>query len=288
MYSNSDVVVIVLDYNRPDLTNRCLESIWRYNRINIVVVNSGSIDYHEYSKTVPFSYVVNTRGRSFSIGMNIGLKFSSIYNPKYIIFMNNDAAVTEAGIQLLVAALESNPKLGMVSSGYKYSLGYLSRERKISVKGKSVSEPNIRIRKKLTGFCLCAKFEVISKIGGYDENFIFTKEDDDLSFRVIKSGYMLAEVKNSVVIHTISSSTHLSKDSDISFLSTSFGFGCGLLVKKKERNVLSMLTHIFIQNTLLLVKILIITHRIKIYIYRWSLHGFKKGFSKKMLSTDLI
>lgn len=282
MYSNHEVVVIVLDYNRPDLTNRCLESIWRYNRVNIVLVNSGSGDYSEYDKNVPFEYIVNRKGRSFSVGMNTGIKAASAFNPKYIIFMNNDAIITEGALRLLVVTLESNPKIGMVSSGYKYSLGYLSKEKRVSQKSDGNAQPVLRIRKRLTGFCLCAKFEIISKIGGYDENFIFTKEDDDLSYRIVKSGFILAEVENSVVMHKISSSIRLSEDRDISFLSLSFGFGCGLLVNKKERNVLAMLIHLFIQNIFLFVKTIVLTRQFKVEIFKWSLQGFKNGFSKRL------
>lgn len=283
MYFNEEVVVIVLDYNKPELTNRCLESIWRYNRVNIVLVNNGLVEYTEYDNNVPFLYVVNRRGRSFSIGMNTGFRAASVFNPKYIIFMNNDAIVTDGSLRLLVLALESNLEIGMVSSGYKYSLGYLNKERRIDQKGHGDIQPELRIRKNLTGFCLCARFELISKIGGYDENFIFTKEDDDLSFRIAKSGFVLAEVKNSVVIHKISSSTRLSEDSEISFMSTSFGFGCGLLVNKKERNVIAILVHLFIMNISLFVKIIVLTHRIKIDIFKWSFQGFKDGLSKQML-----
>ena len=128
MYFNKEVVVIVLDYNRPDLTNKCLESIWMYNRVNIVLVNNGLANHQEYDKNIPYLYIVNSRGRSFSIGMNTGMKAASAFNPKYIIFLNNDSILTEGSLRLLVVALESNPKLGMVSSGYKYSFGYLNKE----------------------------------------------------------------------------------------------------------------------------------------------------------------
>lgn len=280
MYSNHEVVVIVLDYNKPDLTNRCLQSIWKYNRVNIVLVNSGSADYSEYDKNVPFQYIINNRGRSFSIGMNTGFEAASMFNPKYIIFMNNDALMTEGALRLLVIALESNPKIGMVSSGYKYSLGYLNKEKREVLNSQCDAQPELRIRKKLTGFCLCARFEIILNIGGYDENFIFTKEDDDLSFRIIEYGFILAEVKNSVVLHKISSSIRISEDGDIFFLSLSLGFGCGLLVNKKERNILAMLIHLFIQNIFIFLKIIVVTQQFKLDIFKWSLQGFKNGLSR--------
>lgn len=282
MYSNDEVTVIVLDYNKPDLTNRCLESIWRYNRVKIILVNSGSASYAEYDKKIPFLYVVNRRGRSFSIGMNTGLKAASSLNPKYIIFMNNDAIVTDGALRLLVGALQSNPKIGMVSSGYRYSLGLLNKEKQVDLKLQDDDQPKIKIRKRLTGFCLCVKFETIFKICGYDENFIFTKEDDDLSFRIVKRGFFLAEVENSIVIHKISSSTRLSEDHDISFLSTSFGFGCGLLINKKERNLLVMMMHLFVNDIFLFTKILILVHKFKVDIFKWSLKGFKDGLSKRL------
>lgn len=285
MYSNDDLAIIILDYNKPDLTNRCLESIWRYNRVKIVLVNSGSTEYEEYDRSIPFLYVINHRGRSFSIGMNTGFKAASSLNSKYVIFMNNDAILTGEAVRLLVNALQSNSKLGMVSSGYRYSLGFLNKERSLDLTLHDTDQPKIRLRKMLTGFCLCARFEAISAIGGYDENFLFTKEDDDLSIRLIKKGYILGEVENSVVIHKISSSTNFSEEHEIHFLSTSFGIGCGLLVNKKERYLISMLTHLVINDVFLFIKIIILTQKFKFDIFKWSLNGFKNGISKNLDSS---
>ena len=282
MYNNPDIVVIVLDYNRPDLTNRCLESIWKYNRVNIILVNSGLSDFLEYDNKVPFKYIVNRRGRSFSIGMNTGIKAASSLEPKYIILLNNDAVVTEGAFRLLVTTLNSYPKIAMVSSGYRYSGGYLNKGRQFNVKYGPDEKPRVRIRKRLTGFCLCARYEIISDMGGYDENFIFTMEDDDLSLRIVEKGFILAEVENSVVIHEVSTSIRFSDDRDIFFLAKSFGLGCGLLINKKERNSLIMLAHLFVQTILFFVKTIVIGHRIKIGIIKFSLLGFKDGLSKQL------
>ena len=282
MFNSNSVVAIILDYNKPELTNACLESIWRYNRIEIVLVNSGSADYSEYNADIPFYYVTNKKNRSFSTGMNVGLEYASELNPKYVIFLNNDAIVTEKAIQLLVAALDLYPELAMVSSAYGYSLGYLTKERPLHLYDIDYNEPKIRKRKKLTGFCLCVRFETISKIGGYDENFIFTKEDDDLSYRILREGYALAEVENSVVIHRISSSSNLYNTLDVQFLVTSLGFGMGLLVKKKEQNIVIMFFDLLIQDIRLFIKIVVVTHRINFNIFKWSLYGYINGYRKTL------
>lgn len=285
MFNNNNVVVIILDYNRPKLTNTCLETIWKYNRIEIVLVNSGSTNYSEYNAEIPFHYVTNTKNRSFSTGMNVGLKYASKLKPKYVIFLNNDAIVTEKAIQLLVTALDLHPEIGMVSSGYAYSLGYLTKRKPLDLNDIDYREPIIKKRKKLTGFCLCVRFEVISTIGGYDENFIFTKEDDDLSYRIVGEGYTLAEVENSVVIHKITSSLNLSSTLDVKFLITSLGFGMGLLVRKNEGNIVAMFFDLLIQDMKLFIKIVVVAHRINFNIFKWSLSGYINGHRRTNSET---
>ena len=273
MYTNKRVSVIVLDYNRPDLTNFCLESVWKFNRVNIILVNSGSATRDRYTLNVPFEYVENRKGRSFSIGMNTGLGASRKFDPEYIIFMNNDASVTYRAIELLVKALENNEYIGMVSSGYQYSLGYLNREKKFREYVDN-DKPKLRFRKKLTGFCLCCRYDLLVRLGGYDEDFIFTKEDDDLSFRIRNVGYRLAEVLNSKILHTISSSTDMSNREHIEFISYSVGFGYGLLVAKRQQN--RIVTYIFLifNDIQLFTKTLSVAHAFNFLIFSSSLKGF--------------
>jgi GT2 family glycosyltransferase len=276
MYINRRVAIIVLDYNRPDLTNSCLESIWAFNRLNVILVNSGSATRESYTPDVPFEYVENRKGRSFSTGMNTGLEVSSKFEPEFIIFMNNDAKVTDKAIEMLVRALEINSGLGMVSSGYQYSLGYMNREKKF--REYLSDEPILRFRKKLTGFCLCSRYDLLNMIGGYDENFIFTKEDDDISYRIRKEGYKLAEVLNSKVFHKISSSTDMRNKDHIDFISYSVGWGYGLLVAKRQKNLIPTFFHLTFDNLRLFVKAFIISHSFNVIIFRISLQGFLSAF----------
>ena len=288
MYTNNRVSVIVLDYNRPDLTNFCLESIWKYNRVNLILVNSGSATRDRYTINVPFEYVENRKGRSFSIGMNTGLGVSRKFDPKYIIFMNNDASVTYRAIELLVEALENNEYIGMVSSGYQYSLGYLNRERKFREYVDN-DKPKLRFRKKLTGFCLCSRYDLLVRLGGYDEDFIFTKEDDDLSYRIRNVGYRLAEVLNSKVLHTISSSTDMRNREHIKFISYSVGFGYGLLVAKRQQSLIVTYIFLIFNDIQLFTKTLILAHASNFMIFSSSLKGFISALKmhRKKIKTEL-
>ncbi len=175
MFFSTRTSVVVLDYNRPDLTNRCLESLWRYNRLNIILVNSGSTDRRSYTGNVPFHYVKNNRGRSFSIGMNDGIKYASHLKSEYVVLLNNDAIVEDKSIELLERSLDLNDKLGMVASNRMFSQGMFIEKPSKKADGEfnNYELPIIKVSNNLTGFCLCSRVNLLKDIGGYDEKFIF-------------------------------------------------------------------------------------------------------------------
>ncbi|MEM0136611.1 MAG: glycosyltransferase, partial [Thermoplasmatales archaeon] len=239
MFHSNRISVIVLDYNKPEITNICLESIWKYNRVNIILVNSGKADIGNYTKDVPFHYIKNERGRRFSIGMNMGIAKACSGNSEFIVLLNNDAVVDEGSLELLEKALVLNENLGMVSSNRSLSTGTIIRGRKHfqnDAKQERVL-PEIKITENLTGFCLCARTNALKNVNGYDEQFIFGKEDDDLCIRIKRLGFSLAEVVNSSVHHSPSGSTDFHNPLSVGFLIIGSAAGNSLLFRKREISI---------------------------------------------------
>ena len=275
MYKNEKVAIIVLDYNKPQMTNKCINSIYSYNRVNIILVNNGSANYNDYDAKIPFYYVKNNTGRAFSKGMNKGLDLALTLNPDYIIFLNNDAIVTKHAIKLLIDSINYNYDIGMVSSNSEYSIGYLNKNKEIKIF--EYTKPIIEYKKKLTGFCLCVRKTLINELNGYDEDYIFCKEDDDLSLRIIKKGYKLAEIKNSIVYHNTSSSTNFKNRNDLDFLAYGVGLGYALLSRKHNKNILVQFFLTLRDSLVLFIKTFITSKDINFSIFKSSVKGFIHG-----------
>src|SRR4051794_31912819 len=104
-----EVSIIILNFNKSELTATCLRHIWTHTtgrRYEVVVVDNGS-DADEFCKlddiAGEFQLVALPINRFFGEGNNIGVEYS---NGKYVLFLNNDAFVTEGWLEPLIDTLE--------------------------------------------------------------------------------------------------------------------------------------------------------------------------------------
>ncbi len=285
-FRREDVIAVVLDYNGPKMTNASLRSINKFNEIPIVLVNSGDSDVSQYDGNIGFIYVKNRRGRNFSIGMNEGIKVAMAEGARYIVLINNDTEFTEGAIEKLVEALEQDNELGMVGPNHAYQDTFTLRDgSNVKVSHKDKNYP-IEFKEKLTGFCLCLRREIIQNVKGFDENFVFTKEDDDLCFRIRKEGYRLAEVKDSIVHHKLGGSTNLGDIQSLRFLMRNNSLGYAILANKKQISVFSAFLLSVKDTSILLSKSFLISRRIYLSALVDTLTGLRDGFKIKYNSPQ--
>ena len=91
------VSLIVLNYNKPQLTLECVQSIWQYTEgyaYEIVLVDNGSAD-ESLAQLAPLGVAAQLVrvgiNRFFGEGNNIGFEAS---RGQYVVFLNNDVTVT--------------------------------------------------------------------------------------------------------------------------------------------------------------------------------------------------
>lgn len=113
--SNPLVSVIVLNWNRPHDTLKCIESIKKqtYKKFEIIIVDNGSIDksISILKKVKDIKLVINPINRGFTGGHIDGLSHSS---GEYIFVLNNDAVVDENYIKNAVDILDKDEKIAVV------------------------------------------------------------------------------------------------------------------------------------------------------------------------------
>lgn len=109
------VRLVVLNYNGGDLVIRCVEHLerldWPQDRLEIVVVDNDSADGS------PDALAQRPRVRLIRSGANVGfpannLGMEDLAGVDYVGLINNDAFVTRGYLPPLVAALESDPRIG--------------------------------------------------------------------------------------------------------------------------------------------------------------------------------
>lgn len=216
--------IIILCCNQLEYTQRCLESVIHCTRspYEIVLVDNASSDgtaaYLEQFRSTrgPDRVVVirNDENRGFAFGCNQGV---AIARGRSIVFLNNDTIVTHGWLDGLIRwSLHEWPKTGLVGPmtngapapqwtkpGYEnlQDLNEFAAKRRREFSGRYA-----KVRR-LTGFCLLARRELLDRVGPLDDRFgIGFFEDDDLCFRAIDAGFQLILAQD-VYIHHFGSST---------------------------------------------------------------------------------
>lgn len=179
------VSIIILNWNKKDLTRNCLNSILKnteYPYYEIIVVDNGSNDgspqmiKNEYPMV---KLIENKRNLGFSKGNNIGIKYSK---GDYIFLLNNDTEVTNNWLNSAVKVANSSSKIGIVGCKLLFpdgkiqhaggwmderAMGHLYGYGEVD-KGQYNKIYEVEF---VSGAAMLIKKEVIDKIGLLDEGF---------------------------------------------------------------------------------------------------------------------
>jgi GT2 family glycosyltransferase/tetratricopeptide (TPR) repeat protein len=216
--------IIILCCNQLECTRLCLESVLRHTRApyELILVDNASTDNTaQYLQELDgragparVEVIRNEKNVGFPAGCNQGLARAG---GRYVVFLNNDTVVTDGWLEGLTGwAVQDWPKVGMVGAVTNSSrppqqipvdytgldgLGAFAARQRRECAGQG-----LRVQR-LTGFCLLARREVLDQIGGFDEQFgIGFFDDDDLSVRALKAGFLLL-VALDVFVHHFGSRT---------------------------------------------------------------------------------
>jgi GT2 family glycosyltransferase/MoaA/NifB/PqqE/SkfB family radical SAM enzyme len=199
------VSIIILTYNQLEFTKECVNSIQKHTKepYEIIFVDNSSTDGTRkwlgkiVNDNPNYKLIENPKNLGFAKGCNQGMKASS---GEYIVLLNNDVIVTGNWLSGLLEGLAEHPEVGIVGpmtnniSGPQKipDVGYDSLDG-IEKYAHSFREKNRnrRIRwRRIVGFCMLFRHELVNEIGGLDESFGSGNfEDDDYCLRVELAGY---------------------------------------------------------------------------------------------------
>jgi glycosyltransferase involved in cell wall biosynthesis len=218
------VSIVILTFNELEYTKKCVESIRKHTpeQYEIIFVDNGSKDgtvkwlKKLIQKNQTFKLVENKKNLGFAKGCNQGITASS---GEYILLLNNDVLVTESWLSGMLECTNSSPDIGIVGpmtnniSGLQKVVNedYGSNEN-LDAYARLFREKNRYRRipaRRIVGFCMLFKRELIKEIGLLDETFgSGNYEDDDFCLRASLQGYKNL-IAGDVFVHHAGSRTFI-------------------------------------------------------------------------------
>lgn len=182
------VSIIIVHWNTPDLLEKLLTGLGESKEIEIIVVDNHSESFLseiQLKKYFAITFLFNNENRGFSTACNQGAAKAT---GEWLLFLNPDVGISSSEVLKMVEYAKTQ-KLDALSpnpSSYAYAKPLpspLSLLQEFTPLGK-LFPASKTIRNTLTGGCLLIDKSILTKLGGWDENFFLWFEDSDLTKRL--------------------------------------------------------------------------------------------------------
>lgn len=217
------VSVVVVNYNRRELLERCLESLEAqvFRDFEVIVVDNGSRDSSpgfiraQLGKKIDEAVFLD-KNTGFTGGCNRGIELSSGI---YVALINNDAEADPCWLSELVKAASENPSVGMLASKIVFhGTGLIDKTGHLIFpdgqnRGRGTGERDrgqYQIEEEALFPDGCAAFyrrKLLVETGGFDEEFFAYADDADLGLRARWLGWSCLYIPQALVYHRHSSTT---------------------------------------------------------------------------------
>lgn len=229
MMSKQMVSIIVLNYNGGKVLLNCIVSLLgqTYKDFEIILVDNHSTDgsIEEIDKKFrdekKIKIIKNESNLGCPGGRNVGIKHA---NGQIIGFIDNDAIADENWLYYISKKLESNKKIGVVSSRLIFSdkrciLNGVGGTLNLQGYGGDIgfNEPVefFKLPEKIFYACGCGmviRKDVIDRVGEFDTPIFNYYDDVDFCFRARNRGYDIVLEPEAVLYHKFSYSDKFNKN----------------------------------------------------------------------------
>jgi GT2 family glycosyltransferase len=229
------IYAVILNWNRADLTIRCVESIISAcPQVGIIIVDNGSTDDSVMILKARFpdiTIIENGANLGFGAGNNPGIRYALEHKAQYVWLLNNDIIIESGSLPAMLDKFAENTDVGIVGSAVcdmanPESLlalggGMIKPGRSFAVH--CVSPADIEHLSYITGSSMLIKAEVL---------------DADLCLRAKNSGYSLCVAEKSRILHENGAS------SNDSALKSYQIFKSGLYFHRKHFSTIQVISYI--------------------------------------------
>ena len=206
--------IVIPFYNLPDMTDRCLESIFRTTpdtAREIILVDDGSLEgcAEQLKSQRKIKLVRNGENTGYTAACNRGI--SAAEADSDIFLLNNDTLLTDNAFFWLRMGLYESEQAGSAGCVANHAANFQTafedgrtEEEYVSFAKKNnvPMENPYRYQFLLSGYALLLKRDKLKEIGFLDERFWPGGfEDNDICLRMSLAGYRNVLCKNSFIIH---------------------------------------------------------------------------------------
>lgn len=217
-----DIAVIVLNWNREELTEVAVRSVAR-EAAHIYLVDNGSrFDdlrrLRAFGEENGMTVIENGRNQGYGAGNNPGIARALRDGHDALLLMNDDAQAEDGALTVLAERLQEAPGVGAVQPMVVTVKGDIVLHTTCSLdirKGKTQWDDSGRLPAEvdttprptgyLGGEALLARAEVFRQIGSFDSRYFMYFEDVDWSLRARRAGWELETVGAAVFRHAVPS-----------------------------------------------------------------------------------
>jgi N-acetylglucosaminyl-diphospho-decaprenol L-rhamnosyltransferase len=245
-----DVAIAIVTYRSANLTIDCLSSIEAERstpgvNIRAIVVDNASGDAKLVAKAIDqhgwwswVTLITAPKNGGFAYGNNLALQRAYADGPpKYIHMLNPDTVVRKGAIGELVRFLEAHPDIGIAGSSFEnldgsewpkafrfpsllsefeegLQFGLASRVLRRWVVPQLMS-PVTQPIDWVVAASMMIRWNVLDRIGGFDDNYFLYFEETDFCFRAKKAGLSTWYVPASRVMHIGGQITNVSNPKEV-------------------------------------------------------------------------
>jgi hypothetical protein len=216
--------IIILNWNAATDTLRCLDMIAGWPRLQPTIwlvdnaSSEGSPELTARAANPPIHLLCNSVNLGYAGGNNRAIAAALAQSDAPLLFLNNDASVTETDVIRLLETLAENPRLGVVgpllfdgehpdkllAAGGQNIVFHLTSH----LARPPTDEPVYPVDY-IPGTVMLVRAEVFRRAGLLDEAYFFTGEMPDLCYRAKLHGYASAVEARARAGHTVSRSSSL-------------------------------------------------------------------------------
>ena len=293
--------IITVNFHQTEVTIALLQSISKFytaTEVEVIIVDNGADKNQELIFQPYFGnikYIQSKANLGFAGGNNLGIKQAK---GDYFFLLNNDTEIPEGCVETMIAAMEANPNIGLLSPLLLYfdqkdlvqyagftPMNYLTgRNKNLGQFEKNIGQYNTSYE---TGFChgaamMCRKTDLL-KAGLMDEAYFLYYEELDWCEKFKRIGKQIWFTGETFVYHKESIS--VGKESAIK---TYFNTRNRLLFIRKNTSWFNTIVFATYYTLIACPKtILKYVFNKRLDLAKWALKGLLWNFSHQKNSKEL-
>jgi len=213
------VSCLILNWNRLEETDRCIDSVINqtYDNIEVILVDNnsddGSVEFFKDSNKID-KFLALDKNYGCPGGRNRGIK---LCKGEFIFFVDNDGVLHHKAVENAISFLSKNPKTVVLTGHVVDFINYNEVNSKANL-------PDLIIQDKVSfqGGISIHRTYIYDLVGFYPDDYIYGAEESYLSLRILDKNLQIHKSNHVILYHKKSSNARDIKKENINLWFNSF------------------------------------------------------------------